>query len=92
MLLPYAIPGQEQENMSFLFSKGVAVDVRKIDNFNDVLNNLIEHPERLDEIRKNLNKIFKDYSIENIVELSNRLIKHNKGFKHFKSKLINVTR
>jgi processive 1,2-diacylglycerol beta-glucosyltransferase len=92
MLLPYAIPGQEQENMSFLFSKGAAVDMRKIDNFNDVLNNLIEHPERLDEIRKNLNKIFKDYSIENIVELSNHLIKHDKGFKHFKSKVINVTR
>lgn len=87
MLLPYAIPGQERENMAFLFSKGAAVDVQKLDNFNDALNNLIENPEKLNEMRKSLNKIFKDYSLESIVELSNSLIKHKKGFEYCASNL-----
>lgn len=92
MLLPYAIPGQEKENMAFLSSTGAAVDVSKLDNFNDALNNLIEHPERLNEMRKNLNKIFKDYSIESIVELSNRLIKGNSELGYFESNLMKAAR
>jgi processive 1,2-diacylglycerol beta-glucosyltransferase len=92
MLLPYAIPGQEKENMTFLFSTGAAIDVRKLHNFNDVLNNLIEHPEELDKMRKSLDKIFKDYSTESIVELSNSLIKNNRGFKYVNSSIIEAVR
>jgi hypothetical protein len=36
-----------------------AADVRKLDNFNYVLNSLIEYPEKLNEMRKNLDRIFK---------------------------------
>jgi processive 1,2-diacylglycerol beta-glucosyltransferase len=88
MLLPYAIPGQEQENMSFLFDSGAAVDVRKLHKFNDVLNSLIEHPEKLQEMRNNLDNIFKAYSMEGIVELTNSLIHQNKGFEYYEGKLI----
>lgn len=92
MLLPYAIPGQEKENMAFLFSSGAAADVSKLDDFNQVLDNLIQHPEKLNEMRKNLDRIFKDYSMEGIIELSNRLIENNRGFKYFETNTIKAAK
>lgn len=79
MLLPYAIPGQEKENMDFLFSSGAAIDVSNLHYLNEVLNSLIEKPERMNEMRRKLNRIFKDYSIEHIVKLSNNLILNYKN-------------
>ncbi len=79
MLLPYAIPGQEQENMDFLVNIGGAIDVSKMDNINDILDDLIEHPETLNRMRSNLSNIFQHYSVESIVELSDRLIDASKS-------------
>lgn len=88
MLIPYAIPGQEKENMAFLLDAGVAVDVSELDNFNYILNSLIENPDKLNEMREKLDRIFKDYSMKDIVDLSNHLIDHNKEIKYFKSDVI----
>lgn len=86
MLIPYAIPGQEKENMDFLFTAGAALDVRKLDSFNGVLDDLIKTPEMLNEMRKTLNRIYQNYSVEGIIELTNRLI-NNSDFGFFQAAL-----
>lgn len=91
MLIPYAIPGQEKENMTFLISAGVAADVSELDNFNYILNNLIENPDKLNEMREKLDKIFKNYSIKGIVELSNNLIKNKTGLEYYQSGLMRAS-
>jgi processive 1,2-diacylglycerol beta-glucosyltransferase len=90
MLLPYAIPGQEQENMDLLLSAGAAFDVRELRSINEIINNLIECPEKLNEMRNNLGRISKNYSIESIVKLSNKLINHARGLEYYEDDMIKV--
>lgn len=92
MLLPYAIPGQEKENMAFLFRTGAALDVRKLDNFNEELNNLIDKPDILIEMRKKLDRIFRDYSIEGIIELSNALITKYSSSQYLKERTMKAAK
>ncbi|RKD22355.1 processive 1,2-diacylglycerol beta-glucosyltransferase [Caminicella sporogenes DSM 14501] len=78
MVIPYVIPGQEEENADFLVHTGAGIRVKKIKEITDVIDNLIENPSLLREMKKNIKKLSKTYSMESIVEIVNKLIEENK--------------
>lgn len=74
MIIPYAIPGQEVQNTEFLVEMGAAIAVNDISEINSIINNFIEKPEVLDEMKKNIRELSKNYSLDNIVRLSEKLM------------------
>ena len=59
MIVPYFIPGQEEENLDFLTNCGAALRTTKKYSLPVLLKVLIEDPSRLDNLRKNIKSIRK---------------------------------
>ncbi len=78
MIIPFAIPGQETENAEFLASLGCAIYEPDLSKLNNVLNNLIDNPQKLEDMKNNIKNVVKYYSLEEIVTLSNKLINEYK--------------
>lgn len=77
MIIPFVIPGQEQENMEFLVKSGAAIEVDDLKDLNVIVNRLIDDPVILKRMQQNMSKLSKDYSIDNIVLLSKKLAERN---------------
>lgn len=75
LILPFAIPGQEQENLDFLESIGGAVALKSVKDLNSTINKFIINPLLIDEMQKSLEKLAKDFSLELILSLSDELTK-----------------
>ena len=69
MIVPYFIPGQEEENLDFLTNCGAALKTTKKYNLSVLLKVLIDNPSRLDNLRKNIKSIRKFDSAVNISNL-----------------------
>ena len=69
MIVPYFIPGQEEENLDFLTNCGAALRTTKKYSLPVLLKVLIDHPSRLDNLRKNIKSIRKFDSAVNISNL-----------------------
>ena len=78
LLIPFAIPGQEAQNVEFLKSNNLAIHVDNLLELNFIIDDLIKNPDKLDQIRLNLSKLSSHYSKERIVELANKLIEDKK--------------
>lgn len=74
MVIPYFIPGQEKENLDYLLSEGIAFQVEDPDQINAVLEQLMDHPEILEGIRKKMSLMFNKSCTDNIVDLGDHLI------------------
>lgn len=57
MIVPYFIPGQEEENLDFLTNCGAALRTTKKYSLPVLLKVLIDDPSRLDNLRKNIKSI-----------------------------------
>ena len=66
MIVPYFIPGQEEENLDFLTNCGAALRTTKKYSLPVLLKVLIDDPSRLDNLRKNIKSIRKFDSAVNI--------------------------
>lgn len=77
MIIPFAIPGQEQENIDFLVKSGVAIHVSNINQLPWELERLQENAQMYEKMIANMNEITKNYSTDKIIELSDRLILQN---------------
>ncbi len=75
MLIPFSIPGQEQENTDFLVNSGMALAVAGADDINEKINQLMDQPVLYEEMISNMANMSKNYSISKIVELGERMIK-----------------
>lgn len=64
------IPGQEEENATFLEEKGVAIWIKKNDNAKDVLEELFSSPERMKEMKVNARLLAKKHSCKDICEIA----------------------
>ena len=53
ILIINPIPGQEEENAEFLEASGSAVWLKKDDNIDDVINNLLNDPQKLEQMKIN---------------------------------------
>ena len=69
MIVPYFIPGQEEENLDFLTNCGAALRTTKKYSLPVLLKVLIDDPSRLDNLRKNIKSISKFDSAVNISNL-----------------------
>lgn len=74
LIIPFAIPGQEKENTDFLTSNGYAFYINNLRDINPTIDKLINNPNHLDTMKKNLQKLASSYSIKSIISLANSLI------------------
>lgn len=74
MIIPYYIPGQEEENADFLEETGMAIKVDHIKDISSVVDHLVTNKDILDTMAKNMSEVSKEQSIERIIKLGNELI------------------
>ncbi len=77
MIVPYFIPGQEEENLDFLTNCGAALRTTKKYSLPVLLKVLIDDPSRLDSLRKNIKSIRKFNSAVNISNLVVDILSNN---------------
>ncbi|MCT4612187.1 MAG: glycosyltransferase [Clostridia bacterium] len=75
MIIPFAIPGQEEENTEFLVDMELAMKINEPTEINEVINEFVENPDKLSKMRDKMYEVADSYSIKNIIELSDSLIK-----------------
>lgn len=63
------IPGQEEENASFLEDKGVAIWIKKHDNVSKVLRDLFSSPDRMQKMKVNARLLAKKNSSKDICKI-----------------------
>ena len=63
------IPGQEEENAEFLEAHNVAVWIKKDDNVNVILKELLENPEKMKNMKINAKLLAKKNSTKEICEI-----------------------
>lgn len=69
MIVISPIPGQEEENATFLENNNVGVWIRKDGNIIPVLKNILNDKNKLNTMKKNTELISKKYSTKNICEI-----------------------
>ena len=69
ILIINPIPGQEEENAEFLEASGSAVWLKKEDNIDDVINNLLNDPQKLEQMKINTTQIAKPNSTMDICKI-----------------------
>ncbi|MBK1811446.1 UDP-N-acetylglucosamine--LPS N-acetylglucosamine transferase [Clostridium sp. YIM B02505] len=74
LVIPFAIPGQETENTEFLTNEGCAIYVDNLKDLNSSLDKLIEGPEELQTLKKNLYRLSSEFSLEAIVSLADNIL------------------
>ncbi|WP_300278676.1 MGDG synthase family glycosyltransferase [Peptacetobacter sp.] len=76
MIVPYYIPGQEEENLDFLSNCGAVIRVTKKYTLSVLLKVLLDHPERVELLKKNISSIKKVNSAQNIANLSKEIMEN----------------
>lgn len=74
ILIPFAIPGQEAQNVEFLTSNGYGIYVDNLLEINLVINDLISNRAKLKTMQNNLYNLSSKYSKDKIVDIANKLI------------------
>ncbi|SHE94746.1 MGDG synthase family glycosyltransferase [Alkalibacter saccharofermentans] len=77
MIIPYYIPGQEEENTDFLVETGMAIKVDKIKDLTNVVDYLVHNKDILDSMAQNMSEMAKEQSIDRIIALGSELIAKN---------------
>jgi processive 1,2-diacylglycerol beta-glucosyltransferase len=79
LIIPFAIPGQENENIDFLTSEGYAICAKDLSKINNLVNHLIKNPDELSKMKLKLKKLSSTYSLTKIVDVANQLILNNEA-------------
>ena len=74
MIVPYYIPGQEEENLDFLTNCGVALKPTKKFTLSVLLKVLIDNPKRLNMMKENIKSVKKFNSAQNIANLVENIL------------------
>lgn len=74
IIIPFCIPGQEMQNTEFLTSNGYALYVDNLMEINLRVDNLIDNPIILEEMRNKLSDLASTYSKDKIVDIADELI------------------
>ena len=75
MIIPFYIPGQEEENTAFLVESNMALEIKDFEHIPNYINFLIENKEYYNNMVDSMKKLSKCYSTTKIIELANQLIK-----------------
>jgi processive 1,2-diacylglycerol beta-glucosyltransferase len=73
LVIPFAIPGQENENIDFLTSEGYSICVKDLTKINDTVTHLIKNPNELSKMKTKLKQLSSTYSLTKIVDLADKL-------------------
>ena len=76
MIVPYYIPGQEEENLDFLTNNGCAIRVTKKFTLDVILKDIIDNPSRIRNIKNNIKATKKENSAENISNFIVEILKN----------------
>ncbi len=63
------IPGQEEENAQFLEDSGVAIWIRKDDNYDAIISDILKHPTKLRQMKVNTKILAKKHSTKDICDI-----------------------
>ncbi len=69
MIVPYYIPGQEEENLDYLTLANLAIAVRDITKIGTTISFLINNKERLRQMHESMSYVSKDYSLHKLKEI-----------------------
>ncbi|MGL4875288.1 MAG: MGDG synthase family glycosyltransferase [Clostridium sp.] len=75
LIIPFVIPGQETDNAKFLTSNNLSLKLKHITEVNSLIDSLIDNPDTLMQMKKNIKDLTSTYSIDKVVEISSKLIK-----------------
>lgn len=78
LIIPFAIPGQENENIDFLTSERYSILVNNLADINDIINDLINNPKSLSDRKTRLKSLASTYSLDKIVYVAEDLINRSK--------------
>ena len=79
MIIPYYIPGQEGENLDFLTNCGAAIRITNKYTIPVVLSVLLDYPERIELLKRNIDSIKKVDSARNIASLVEEILSDEKN-------------
>lgn len=69
MIVPYFIPGQEAENLDFLTLVNIAVEVRDVKRISKIVGYLMDHPIRVEGMKKEIKYISRNHSLDKVTEM-----------------------
>lgn len=81
MVIPYFIPGQEEDNLDFFTNSGAAMRTSKKVKINTVIKLLLDNPQRLENMKANIRLIKKEKSSENIAKLAFEIFEKENSIK-----------
>ncbi|SRR6056297_144929 len=74
MIIPFFIPGQEEENADFLALREAAVKIEKEEDLESIIKSMIKDPGMLEGMRANMERINTGDSIEGVIDLAEDLL------------------
>jgi len=74
MVIPFLLPGQEEENADILVRAGVAAMVSDISELNRVIDDLYENPAQLENMRQKAREISRELTPDCIIQIADRLL------------------
>ncbi|GMQ57905.1 glycosyltransferase [Vallitalea sediminicola] len=80
MIIPYFIPGQEEENAEVLVNAGAAIKVDSVKELDEVVGVLMNDPSKIKWLKQNMKEMSKDHSIDKTINLCLELMEEYKPF------------
>ena len=77
MIIPFFIPGQEAENAHVLQEEGGAIIVKELKELSSVIINLMQDKEKLDKMKEAMERLAKQQSLDEVMNLSEGLIRNS---------------
>ncbi|HHV63581.1 MAG TPA: glycosyltransferase [Peptococcaceae bacterium] len=74
IIIPFFIPGQEEENTEILVKAGLAVRAHNTTELNLLIDRFVENPKLLSDMRQKAAELARELSPDSILELTERLI------------------
>ncbi|MGI6450121.1 MAG: MGDG synthase family glycosyltransferase [Desulfitobacteriia bacterium] len=78
IIIPFFIPGQEEENTEILVRAGLAVRVSDTKELNQLIDRFVENPNLLLDMRQRAEELSRELSPDSIIQLTDRLIFNHK--------------
>lgn len=78
IVVPYFIPGQEEENLEYLTLANIAIAVRDVKRIGKMVSYLIDHPFRLEQMRQSIATEKRHYSLDKTIALVNTCLDEKK--------------
>lgn len=78
IIIPFFIPGQEEENTEILVKAGLAVRASDTKELNQLIDRFVENPNLLLDMRQRAEELSRELSPDSIIQLTDRLIFNHK--------------